>query len=95
MGIYRGIGGTGDSNTDATITEVTEKAAEAGNSATASANSASAASTSASGANVDPNTGILTLANGQRISPQDPNFQTFLSQEGLTATTPSPTTSTP
>ena len=50
MGIYRGIGGTGDSNTDATITEVTEKAAEAGNSATASANSASAASTSASGA---------------------------------------------
>ena len=50
MGIYRGIGGTGDSNTDATITEVTEKAAEAGNSATASANSASAASSSASSA---------------------------------------------
>jgi len=50
MGIYRGTGGTGDSNTDATITEVTQKAAEAGASATASANSATAASSSASSA---------------------------------------------
>jgi len=50
MGIYRGVGGTGDSNTDATITEVTQKAAAAANSATASANSADAASSSASGA---------------------------------------------
>jgi hypothetical protein len=46
MGIYRGTGGTGDSTTDATITEVTQKAADAAASATASANSASAASSS-------------------------------------------------
>jgi len=48
MGIYRGVGGTGDSNTDATVTEVTQKAAEASASATASADSATEAATSAS-----------------------------------------------
>ena len=49
MSLYRGSGGAGDSNTDATITEVTLKAVAAANSATASANSATAASSSASG----------------------------------------------
>jgi len=47
-GIYRGVGGTGDSNTDATITEVTRQAVNAAESATAASSSASVASTKAS-----------------------------------------------
>lgn len=57
MALYRGIGGPGDSTTDATITDVTQQAVNAANSATsasasatAAASSASAASTSASNA---------------------------------------------
>ena len=50
MGIYRGTGGTGDSTTDATITEVTQQAVNAATSATDAASSASSASSSASGA---------------------------------------------
>jgi len=57
MAIYRGIGGAGDSTTDATVTAVTEKAVEAAASAasastseTNASNSASAASTSATNA---------------------------------------------
>jgi len=57
MAIYRGIGGAGDSTTDATVTVVTEKAVEAAASAasastseTNASNSASAASTSATNA---------------------------------------------
>jgi len=57
MAIYRGIGGAGDSTTDATVTAVTEKAVDAAASAASAAvsetnasNSASAASTSATNA---------------------------------------------
>ena len=50
MAIYRGTGGTGDSTTDATITEVTQQAVNAATSATDAASSASSASSSASGA---------------------------------------------
>ena len=50
MAIYRGIGGAGDSTTDATVTAVTEKATEAAASAASAATSASNASTSASNA---------------------------------------------
>ena len=57
MAIYRGIGGAGDSNTDATVTAVTEQAVdaaqsatEAASSATQAANSAASASTSATNA---------------------------------------------
>jgi len=50
MAIYRGIGGAGDSTTDATVTVVTEKAVEAAASAASAATSASNASTSASNA---------------------------------------------
>jgi hypothetical protein len=50
MGIYRGVGGTGDSTTDATITEVTQQATDAAASASAASSSASAASSSASSA---------------------------------------------
>lgn len=45
MAIFRGIGGAGDSNTDATLTAVTEKATAAAASASAAAGSASDAST--------------------------------------------------
>jgi hypothetical protein len=50
MAIFRGIGGAGDSTTDATVTAVTEQAINAANSATAAASSASSASSSASAA---------------------------------------------
>lgn len=50
MAIFRGIGGAGDSTTDATVTAVTEQATNAANSATAAASSASSASSSASAA---------------------------------------------
>jgi len=50
MAIFRGIGGAGDSTTDATVTAVTEQATNAANSATAAANSASSASSSATAA---------------------------------------------
>ena len=39
--------------------------------------------TSPSGASVNSSTGMLTTASGQKISPQDPNYQAYLSQEGL------------
>jgi len=50
MAIFRGIGGAGDSTTDATVQAVTEQAVNAANSATAAASSASAASSSSSAA---------------------------------------------
>ena len=50
MAIFRGIGGAGDSTTDATVTAVTEQATNAANSATSAASSASSASSSASAA---------------------------------------------
>ena len=59
MGIFRGDGGTGDSNTDATVTAVTEqatiattKASEAADSATAAGTSATNAASSASASSV-------------------------------------------
>lgn len=50
MAIFRGIGGAGDSTTDATVTAVTEQATNAVNSAISAASSASSASSSASAA---------------------------------------------
>ena len=50
MAIYRGIGGAGENNQDATITAVTEQAVAAASSATAAATSAGQASTSATAA---------------------------------------------
>jgi len=50
MAIFRGIGGAGDSNTDATLTAVTEQAVNAANSATNAASSASSAASSAADA---------------------------------------------
>ena len=50
MAIFRGIGGAGDSTTDATLTAVTQQATNAASSATAASSSASAAASSASSA---------------------------------------------
>ena len=47
MAIYRGTGGSGDSNQDATLNEVTQQAINAADSATGASTSASNASTSA------------------------------------------------
>ena len=52
MAIYRGIGGAGDSTTDATVTAVTAQAVLAVNSAIGAALSASNAATSASTSNI-------------------------------------------
>ena len=52
MAIFRGIGGAGDSNTDATVTAVTEQAVNAANSATSAASSASSASSSETAASI-------------------------------------------
>lgn len=50
MAIFRGIGGAGDSTTDATVTAVTEQATNAATSASEAASSASNAATSAANA---------------------------------------------
>ena len=50
MAIYRGIGGAGDSTTDATITAVTQQAVNAATSATSAASSAATATTKAAAA---------------------------------------------
>ena len=50
MAIYRGTGGAGDANNNATVTEVTQQATNAAASAANAASSASSASTSASNA---------------------------------------------
>ena len=50
MAIFRGVGGAGDSTTDATVTAVTEQAVNAANSASAASTSASQAATSATNA---------------------------------------------
>ena len=50
MAIYRGVGGAGEANDDATLNAVTEKATDAATSAAEAASSASAAASSASSA---------------------------------------------
>ena len=69
MAIYRGIGGTADSNTDATVSDVTEKAVAAATSAsnasasaTQSANSATASANSASNASNSANSAAISAA---------------------------------
>ena len=94
MGIYRGIGGTGDSNTDATITEVTEKAAEAGNSATASANSASAASSSASSAGTSATNASNQATNSANSATASANSATAASGSASTASSQASTATT-
>ena len=61
-GIYRGTGGTGDSTTDATITAVTQQAANAAASATAASTSASAASSSATSASTSETNAAASAA---------------------------------
>lgn len=68
MAIFRGIGGAGDSTTDATLTAVTEQATAAAASATAAASSASAASGSAANASTYASNSLTYSQNSQTSS---------------------------
>jgi hypothetical protein len=64
MAIFRGIGGAGDSTTDATLTAVTQQATNAASSATAASSSASAAATSASSASTSASNAASSEVSG-------------------------------
>ena len=68
MAIFRGIGGAGDSTTDATLTAVTEQATAAAASASSAASSASAASGSASNASTYASNSLTYSQNSQTSS---------------------------
>ena len=68
MAIFRGIGGAGDSTTDATLTAVTEQATAAASSASAAASSASAASGSAANASTYAGNSLTYSQNSQTSS---------------------------
>lgn len=70
MAIFRGIGGAGDSTTDATLTAVTTQATAAAASATAAAASATAASNSASNASTYATNSSTYATNSQTSSVQ-------------------------
>jgi len=70
MAIFRGIGGAGDSTTDATLTAVTQQATNAAASATAAAASATAASNSASNASTYATNSSTYATNSQTSSVQ-------------------------
>lgn len=63
MAIYRGIGGAGDSTTDATVTAVTEQAVNAASSATSAASSASTATTKAAAASASASSASTSASN--------------------------------
>jgi hypothetical protein len=63
MAIFRGIGGAGDSTTDATVTAVTQQATNAASSASAAATSASNAASSASAASTSAATATTQASN--------------------------------
>ena len=68
MAIFRGIGGAGDSTTDATLTAVTQQATNAASSALAAASSASAASGSANNASTYASNSLTYSQNSQTSS---------------------------
>ena len=63
MAIYRGIGGAGDSTTDATVTAVTQQAVNAAASATSAASSASTATTKAAAASASASSASTSASN--------------------------------
>lgn len=63
MAIYRGIGGAGDSTTDATVTAVTQQATNAAASATSAASSASTATTKAAAASASASSASTSASN--------------------------------
>jgi hypothetical protein len=63
MAIYRGIGGAGDSTTDATVTAVTQQAVNAASSATSAASSASTATTKAAAASASASNAATSASN--------------------------------
>ena len=68
MAIYRGLGGAGSNEQDASITVITTKALEAATSATNAATSASAASTSASNAATSETNAATSASNASSSS---------------------------
>ena len=87
MGIYRGTGGTGDSTTDATITEVTQQAANSATSASAASTSATAASSSASGASTSAaNAATSATASANSATASDTSKDTSVAQATIATT---------
>jgi hypothetical protein len=87
MAIYRGIGGAGDSTTDATVTAVTEKATEAASSASSAATSASNASTSASNASTSATNASNSASNASTSETNASNSASAASTSASNAST--------
>jgi len=87
MAIYRGIGGAGDSTTDATVTAVTEKATEAAASASSAATSASNASTSASNASTSATNASNSASNASTSETNASNSASAASTSASNAST--------
>jgi hypothetical protein len=87
MAIYRGIGGAGDSTTDATVTAVTEKATEAAASASSAATSASSASTSASNASTSATNASNSASNASTSETNASNSASAASTSASNAST--------
>jgi chemotaxis protein histidine kinase CheA len=86
MAIFRGIGGAGDSTTDATVTEVTQQATNAAASATAASSSASSAATSASNAATSESNAATSATNA---ATSESNASTSATNAASSATTAS------
>ena len=84
MAIFRGIGGAGDSTTDATVTEVTQQATNAAASATAASSSATSAATSASNAATSASNASTSETNA---ATSETNAATSASSASTSATT--------
>lgn len=83
MAIFRGIGGAGDSTTDATVTEVTQQAVNAAASATAASSSATSAATSATNAATSETNAATSASNA---STSATNAATSASEASTSAT---------
>lgn len=90
MALYRGIGGAGDSTTDATVTAVTQQATNAASSASAAAGSATSAATSASSASTSATTATTKASeaatSASNASTSETNAATSASNASTSAT---------
>jgi len=87
MGIYRGIGGTGDSTSDATLEAVTQKAVEADASADAAAISETNAASSASSAQTYANNAATSASAASSSASSSATSASNASTSASTATT--------
>jgi hypothetical protein len=86
MAIYRGIGGAGDSNTDATVTDVTAQAVLAVNAATGAALSASNSATSASNSGISATASANSAVNSTNSATDSFNSATSATNSATDAT---------